>query len=153
MAALLVSWSLFALSLVAGCLPASWLSFPPADEARQRSDPTETQVFHVPVSDATRAARMALFRNGFDIDLEGPGFIAATERALARTWSWDYAAGIYMFEEDTATTRMTIVIKGAPDIFMPLTLGITALGQLAEARQMRIQLFDTIRAILEAQYY
>jgi hypothetical protein len=58
-----------------------------------------------------------------------------------------------MFEEDTGTTRMTIVIKGAPDIFMPLTLGLTALGQLAEARQMRIQLFDTIRTILEAQYY
>jgi hypothetical protein len=153
MGALLVSWSLVALSLVLGCLPASWLSFPPADQVRQRSDPTETRVFRVPVSDATRAARMALFRNGFDINREEPGFIAATERAMARTWSWDYAARIYMFEEDTVSTRMTIVIKGAPDIFMPLTLGVTALGQLAEARQMRLQVFDTIRAILEAQYY
>jgi hypothetical protein len=153
MGVLLITGCLLALSLVAGCLPASWLSFPPADEARQRSDPTETQIFQVPVSDATVAARTALFRNGFDISRERPGFIAAKERALARTWSWDYTAGIYMFEENAETTRMAIVIKGAPDIFMPLTLGLTALGQLVEARQMRIQLFDTIRAILEAQYY
>jgi hypothetical protein len=153
MGALLLGCSLLALGFLAGCLPASWLSFPPADEARQRSDPTETQVFRVPVSDATKAARAALIQNGFDIDREEPGFISATERIWARTWSWDYAAGIYVFEEDPETTRITIVIKGALDISMPLTLGLTAIAQSAEARQMRIQLFNVIRSILEVQYY
>jgi hypothetical protein len=153
MGAFLLGWSSLVFSVLTGCLPASWLSFPLAEEARQRSDPTETQVFPVLASDARKAARTALIQNGFDIDRDEPDFISAKERVWARTWAWDYAAGIYVFKEDPARTRIMIVIKGAPDISMPLTLGLTALAQAAEARRIRMQLFDAIQAILEAQYY
>jgi hypothetical protein len=153
MGAFVLGCSSLVLSVLAGCLPASWLSFPLAEEARQRSDPTETQLFPVLAPDARKAARTALIQNGFEIYREEPGFIAAKERVWARTFACDYAVGIYVFKEDLATTRITIVMKGAPDISMPLTLGLTALGQAAEARQIRIQLFDAIQAILEKQYY
>lgn len=153
MGAILISCSCLVLGLLAGCVPASSLGFSPANEARQLSDPTQTRVFPVPVADATKAARTALIQNGFDIGREEPGFISATERVWARTWSWDYAAGVYVFEEDPETTRITIVIKGAPDLSMVLTLGLTAVAQSAEVRHMRIQLFDAIRSAIEAQYY
>lgn len=145
--------SLLVLGLLTGCLPASWLSFPLADEVRQSADPTETQVFPVLPADAAKAARAALIQNGFEIDREEPGFISATERVWARTWAWDYAAAIYVFKEGETATRITIMIKGAPDISMALSLGLTAMAQSAEARQIRLQLFDAIQTILKEQYY
>jgi hypothetical protein len=153
MGVLVIGCSFAVLGLLSGCVPASWRGFPLAEEARQLSDPTETQVFSVLASDATKAARTALIQNEFEIYREEPGFIAANERIWRRTFSWNYAAGVYIFEEDQATTRITIVIKGAPDVSMALTLGLTAVAQAAEARQLRIQLFDTIQTILKAQYY
>ena len=130
---------------LSGCIPATAIGFPNRSEVAKFADPTETQVFYVSRVQAKETARAALLQNGFVVQKEEDDFIQASERIWSRNWSWDYAAGVFFFEEPPGT-RVTVVINGAPDIFMPLTLGVGALAQSAEARQVRIQLLNAIRA-------
>jgi hypothetical protein len=140
----------FALIFLAGCIPATAIGFPDRAEVNKLDDPTESQVFRAAGDEVRRAAKAALVQNGFVVEKEDNNFIYASERIWARMWSWDYAVGVFFFDESPAT-RITVVINGAPDIFMPLTLGLGAVAQASEARQMRIQLLNAIRANLAVQ--
>ena len=127
------------------------MNLPAPEEARALSDPTESQIFNAAKQDVWKATKVALTNNGFTIEKEEGDFIFATEPIAARNWSWDYTAGIYLFDESPGT-RVSIVVNGAPDVFMPLTLGLSYVTQAAEAKQIRIQLFNSIRAtILEGK--
>lgn len=135
------------LTALVGCIPATAISFPPRQEVLALSDPTEMQLFNVPLNDVLAAARASLLQNGFDVKKEEPDFIYATERIWARMWSWNYTVGVFLFDV-SPQTRVTVVINGAPDLSMILSLGLGAVAQSAEARQMRIQLLNSIRVNL-----
>jgi hypothetical protein len=124
------------------------MKVPSNNEAKRLSNPTETQVFKVPRSEASKAVQQALRANGFVIDRANRNFILATESVWSRGWSWDHVAAIYLFEESPATTRINIVINGNAGIFMRQSYATSAAAQAAEAQQMRIQLFEAIRSAI-----
>jgi hypothetical protein len=136
------------LALLSGCIPASAMRVPSSNEAKRLSHPSETQVFKVPRSEAVKGVQQALRANGFVIDRDNRNFILAKESVWSRGWSWDHVAAIYVFEENPATTRISIVINGTPGIFMRQSYATSAAAQAAEAQQMRIQLFEAIRSAI-----
>jgi len=137
----------FALIFLAGCIPATAIGFPDRAEVRKLDDPTESQLFRANGDEVRRAVTAALIQNGIVIEKETDGLIYASERILARHFSWNYAVGVFIFDE-TPDTRVTVVVHGAPDIFVLITLGLVAIDQAKEARQIRIQLLNSIRSNL-----
>ena len=140
----------FALIFLASCIPATAIGFPDRAEVKKLDDPTESQVFRAAGDEVRRAAKAALVQNGFVVEKEDHDFIYATERIWARLMSWDYAVGVFLFDE-SPNSRVTVIVNGAPDIFMPLTLGMVAIAQASEARQIRIQLLNSIRSNLSTK--
>jgi len=138
---------IFLALFLSGCIPAQSFSFPEREKVIELRDPTESQMFNAPVSRVRVAVKQSLLNNGMSIDTEEDGFIAATEPVWSRMWSWNYTIGTYLFDEGTAT-RVTMVVNGAPDILLPFSLGLAIAAQNAEARQIRIQLFNSIRGLL-----
>jgi hypothetical protein len=140
-----------ALVLLWGCVPASAVKVPSSDEAKRLSDPSESQVFKVPRSEAVKGVQQALRANGFVIDRENRNFILAKESVWSRGWRDDVAA-IYVFEENPATTRINIIVHRAPGILMPQSHAASGAAHALEARQIRLRLFNAIRsAIVENQ--
>jgi hypothetical protein len=137
---------LLALSL-SGCIPAQSFNFPPREEVAALKDPTESQFFKATKAEALKASRQALLNNGMTIEREEADFISAVEGVWSRNYSWNYAVGLFVFEEKDGS-RINIVINTAPDIFIPLTFGLLYAGQFAEAKQIRIQILNAVRALL-----
>jgi len=132
---------------VSACIPAQSFSFPDREKAAELRDPTESQTFNAPLARVHAAVKQAFLYNGHAIDKEEERFIAATEGAFVRMWSWNYSVGAYLFDEGE-TTRVTMIVNTAPDIGIPLSLGLSYAAQLGEAKQIRIQLFNSIRGLL-----
>lgn len=133
--------------LLSGCIPAQAFNFPDREKAAELRDPTESQTFNASLARVQSAVKQAFLYNGHAIEKEEERFISATEGVWSRNWSWNYSVGAYLFDEGEST-RVTMIVNSAPDIGIPLSLGLVYAAQLGEARQIRIQLFNTIRGLL-----